>query len=62
MYVFAEALAEGAVKMGMPSALARRIAAQTILVGNILYKVYNILQSHFYQCKTQICVIVVIEI
>ncbi len=33
VYVFAEALADGAVKMGMPSALARRIAAQTILVS-----------------------------
>ncbi|KAF5893800.1 pyrroline-5-carboxylate reductase 3, partial [Clarias magur] len=31
VYVFAEALAEGAVKMGMPSALAQRLAAQTIL-------------------------------
>lgn len=31
--MFAEALAEGAVKMGMPSALAQRFAAQTILVS-----------------------------
>lgn len=31
VYLFAEAMAEGAVKMGMPSALAQRIAAQTIL-------------------------------
>ncbi|NWI52716.1 P5CR3 reductase, partial [Calyptomena viridis] len=30
-YLFAEALAEGAVKMGMPGALAGRIAAQTLL-------------------------------
>lgn len=33
VYVFAEALAEGAVKMGMPSVLAQRFAAQTILVS-----------------------------
>ncbi|XP_018427868.1 PREDICTED: pyrroline-5-carboxylate reductase 3 isoform X2 [Nanorana parkeri] len=31
VYLFAEALADGAVKMGMPSALASRIAAQTLL-------------------------------
>ncbi|MBN3314592.1 P5CR3 reductase, partial [Atractosteus spatula] len=31
VYLFAEALAEGGVKMGMPSALANRIAAQTVL-------------------------------
>ena len=31
VYLFAEAMAEGAVKMGMPSALAQRIAAQTML-------------------------------
>ncbi|XP_074753651.1 pyrroline-5-carboxylate reductase 3 isoform X2 [Athene noctua] len=31
VYLFAEALAEGAVKMGMPSGLASRIAAQTLL-------------------------------
>ncbi|NXM65644.1 P5CR3 reductase, partial [Serilophus lunatus] len=31
VYLFAEALAEGAVKMGMPGALASRIAAQTLL-------------------------------
>nr|KAF6326615.1 pyrroline-5-carboxylate reductase 3 [Pipistrellus kuhlii] len=29
--VFSEALAEGAVKMGMPSGLAHRIAAQTLM-------------------------------
>lgn len=29
---FSEALAEGAVKMGLPSGLAHRIAAQTLLV------------------------------
>ncbi|KAG8431693.1 hypothetical protein GDO86_020451, partial [Hymenochirus boettgeri] len=31
VYMFAEALADGAVKMGMPSALSREIAAQTLL-------------------------------
>ncbi|XP_063055808.1 pyrroline-5-carboxylate reductase 3 isoform X2 [Engraulis encrasicolus] len=37
VYLFAEAMAEGAVKMGMPSALAQRIAAQTILgAGRVL--------------------------
>lgn len=30
---FSEALAEGAIKMGMPSDLAHRIAAQTLLVS-----------------------------
>ncbi|XP_064190428.1 pyrroline-5-carboxylate reductase 3 isoform X5 [Anguilla rostrata] len=37
VYLFAEALAEGGVKMGMPSALAHRIAAQTVLgAGRLL--------------------------
>lgn len=31
VYLFAEALVDGAVKMGMPSALSSRIAAQTLL-------------------------------
>ncbi|XP_070604489.1 pyrroline-5-carboxylate reductase 3 isoform X3 [Erythrolamprus reginae] len=31
VYMFAEALAEGAVKMGMPGPLANKIAAQTLL-------------------------------
>uniref|UniRef100_A0A8C5ALY6 Pyrroline-5-carboxylate reductase 3 n=1 Tax=Gadus morhua TaxID=8049 RepID=A0A8C5ALY6_GADMO len=34
VYLFAEALAEGAVKMGMPSSLAHSIAAQTIVVSS----------------------------
>ncbi|KAA0708196.1 Pyrroline-5-carboxylate reductase 3 [Triplophysa tibetana] len=38
VYVFAEALAEGAVKMGMPGALAQRIAAQTILGAGLLLR------------------------
>ncbi|XP_036377133.1 pyrroline-5-carboxylate reductase 3 isoform X2 [Megalops cyprinoides] len=37
VYLFAEALAEGGVKMGIPSALAHRIAAQTVLgAGHLL--------------------------
>ncbi|TNM88157.1 pyrroline-5-carboxylate reductase 3 isoform X1 [Takifugu flavidus] len=37
VYLFAEALAEGAVKMGMPSALAHSIASQTVLgAGRVL--------------------------
>lgn len=37
VYMLAEAMAEGAVKMGMPSALANRIAAQTVLgAGRLL--------------------------
>uniref|UniRef100_H2ZSG4 Pyrroline-5-carboxylate reductase 3 n=1 Tax=Latimeria chalumnae TaxID=7897 RepID=H2ZSG4_LATCH len=34
VYMFAEALSEGAVKMGMPVSLASKIAAQTLLVSN----------------------------
>lgn len=37
VYLFAEALAEGAVKMGMPSALAHSMASQTVLVSLILF-------------------------
>lgn len=33
---FSEALAEGAIKMGMPSGLAHQIAAQTLLVSERL--------------------------
>ncbi|XP_028660085.1 pyrroline-5-carboxylate reductase 3 [Erpetoichthys calabaricus] len=37
VYMFAEAMADGAIKMGMPSSLAHRIAAQTILgAGKLL--------------------------
>ncbi|TRY89000.1 hypothetical protein DNTS_032297, partial [Danionella cerebrum] len=38
VYVMAEALADGAVKMGMPSALARRMAAQTVLGAGALLR------------------------
>lgn len=33
VYLFAEAMAEGAVKMGMPMGLASKIAAQTLMVS-----------------------------
>lgn len=45
--MFAEALAEGAVKMGMPGALAQRIAAQTILVGSHAHLCFSILELKF---------------
>lgn len=45
MYLFAEALAEGAVKMGMPSALAHSIASQTILVSIIMCVFVNVLDQ-----------------
>lgn len=49
VYLFAEALAEGAVKMGMPSALAHSIASQTVLVS-----FQSQLSCHMcYTCLTQ---------
>lgn len=52
VYVFAEALAEGAVKMGMPSVLAQRIAAQTILgAGRLLRDA----EKHPAQLKADVC-------
>lgn len=44
VYLFAEALAEGAVKMGMPSALAHSIASQTVLVSFILSAFISLLR------------------
>ncbi|XP_056122428.1 pyrroline-5-carboxylate reductase 3 isoform X1 [Rhinichthys klamathensis goyatoka] len=52
VYVFAEALAEGAVKMGMPSALARRIAAQTILGAGVLLRDTGKLPA---ELKAEVC-------
>lgn len=52
VYVFAEALAEGAVKMGMPSALAQRIAAQTILGAGLLLRDTGKLPA---QLKAEVC-------
>ncbi|XP_037105377.1 pyrroline-5-carboxylate reductase 3 isoform X2 [Syngnathus acus] len=52
VYVFAEALAEGAVKMGMPSALAQRIAAQTVLgAGQLLLES----KKHPAQLRSEVC-------
>ncbi|XP_051511617.1 pyrroline-5-carboxylate reductase 3 isoform X2 [Myxocyprinus asiaticus] len=52
VYVFAEALAEGAVKMGMPSTLARRIAAQTILGAGVLLRDTGKLPA---ELKAEVC-------
>lgn len=52
VYVFAEALADGAVKMGMPSALARRIAAQTILGAGVLLRDSGKLPA---ELKAEVC-------
>lgn len=50
--VFSEALAEGAIKMGMPSGLAHRIAAQTLLgtAKMLLQK-----GQHPAQLRTDVC-------
>ncbi|KAM4688264.1 pyrroline-5-carboxylate reductase 3 isoform 2-T2 [Discoglossus pictus] len=52
VYTFAEALADGAVKMGMPSTLSRHIAAQTLLGAAKM-----ILQSgaHPAQLRSDVC-------
>ncbi|XP_036438162.1 pyrroline-5-carboxylate reductase 3 [Colossoma macropomum] len=52
VYVFAEALAEGAVKMGMPSELAQRIAAQTILGAGQLLRDGG---KHPAQLRAEVC-------
>ncbi|XP_072552047.1 pyrroline-5-carboxylate reductase 3 [Salminus brasiliensis] len=52
VYVFAEALADGAVKMGMPSALAQRIAAQTILGAGRLLRDGG---KHPAQLRAEVC-------
>ncbi|XP_062857248.1 pyrroline-5-carboxylate reductase 3 [Trichomycterus rosablanca] len=52
VYVFAEAMAEGAVKMGMPVALAQRIAAQTILGAGRLLRDSG---KHPAQLKAEVC-------
>ncbi|XP_028823708.1 pyrroline-5-carboxylate reductase 3 [Denticeps clupeoides] len=38
VYLFAEALADGGVKMGIPAALAQRIAAQTLLGAGLMLR------------------------
>ncbi|XP_028918950.1 pyrroline-5-carboxylate reductase 3 [Ornithorhynchus anatinus] len=50
--MFSEALAEGAIKMGMPSALAHRIAAQTLMgAGKLLLES----GKHPAQLRTDVC-------
>ncbi|KAM9761798.1 pyrroline-5-carboxylate reductase 3 isoform 3-T3 [Menidia menidia] len=52
VYLFAEALAEGAVKMGMPSALAHRIASQTVLGAGRLLQDSG---KHPAQLRSEVC-------
>ncbi|XP_061634487.1 pyrroline-5-carboxylate reductase 3 isoform X1 [Phyllopteryx taeniolatus] len=52
VYLFAEALADGAVKMGMPSALAQRIASQTVLGAGHLLRDSN---KHPAQLRSEVC-------
>ncbi|XP_051929594.1 pyrroline-5-carboxylate reductase 3-like [Hippocampus zosterae] len=52
VYLFAEALAEGAVKMGMPGALAHRIASQTVRgAGQLLLES----DKHPAQLRSEVC-------
>ncbi|KAG7268744.1 hypothetical protein CRUP_034578 [Coryphaenoides rupestris] len=52
VYLFAEALADGAVKMGMPSSLAHSIAAQTIVgAGRLLRDT----EKHPAQLRSEVC-------
>ncbi|XP_061681281.1 pyrroline-5-carboxylate reductase 3 isoform X1 [Syngnathoides biaculeatus] len=52
VYLFAEALADGAVKMGMPSTLAQRIASQTVLGAGHLLRNSN---KHPAQLRSEVC-------
>ncbi|KAL1022694.1 hypothetical protein UPYG_G00031130 [Umbra pygmaea] len=52
VYLFAEALADGAVKMGMPSALAHSIAAQTVLGAGQLLRDSG---KHPAQLRSEVC-------
>ncbi|XP_029938825.1 pyrroline-5-carboxylate reductase 3 isoform X2 [Salarias fasciatus] len=52
VYLFAEALAEGAVKMGMPSALANTIASQTVLGAGRLLRDSG---KHPAQLRSEVC-------
>ncbi|XP_056234575.1 pyrroline-5-carboxylate reductase 3 isoform X1 [Seriola aureovittata] len=52
VYLFAEALAEGAVKMGMPSALAQSIASQTVLGAGRLLRDSG---KHPAQLRSDVC-------
>ncbi|KAM6962543.1 pyrroline-5-carboxylate reductase 3 [Aplochiton taeniatus] len=52
VYLFAEALAEGAVKMGMPTALAHSIASKTVLgAGRLLLES----GKHPAQLRSEVC-------
>ncbi|XP_058493652.1 pyrroline-5-carboxylate reductase 3 isoform X3 [Solea solea] len=52
VYLFAEALAEGAVKMGMPSSLAHSIASQTVLGAGRLMRDTG---KHPAQLRSEVC-------
>ncbi|XP_024919975.1 pyrroline-5-carboxylate reductase 3 isoform X3 [Cynoglossus semilaevis] len=52
VYLFAEALAEGAVKMGMPSSLAHSIASQTVLGAGRLLRDTG---KHPAQLRSEVC-------
>uniref|UniRef100_UPI0037E7A5C4 pyrroline-5-carboxylate reductase 3 isoform X1 n=2 Tax=Semicossyphus pulcher TaxID=241346 RepID=UPI0037E7A5C4 len=52
VYLFAEALAEGAVKMGMPSALAHSITSQTVLGAGRLLRDSG---KHPAQLRSEVC-------
>ncbi|KAI1888809.1 hypothetical protein AGOR_G00172570 [Albula goreensis] len=52
VYLFAEALAEGGVKMGIPSVIAHRIAAQTILGAGRMLREY---EKHPAQLRAEVC-------
>ncbi|XP_038147517.1 pyrroline-5-carboxylate reductase 3 [Cyprinodon tularosa] len=52
VYLFAEALAEGAVKMGMPSSLAHSIASQTVLGAGRLLRDSG---KHPAQLRSEVC-------
>ncbi|XP_029004038.1 pyrroline-5-carboxylate reductase 3 isoform X2 [Betta splendens] len=52
VYLFAEALAEGAVKMGMPSALAHSVASQTLVGAGRLLRDSG---KHPAQLRSEVC-------
>uniref|UniRef100_A0A3B3ZLN6 Pyrroline-5-carboxylate reductase n=1 Tax=Periophthalmus magnuspinnatus TaxID=409849 RepID=A0A3B3ZLN6_9GOBI len=52
VYLFAEALAEGAIKMGMPSSLAHTIASQTVLGAG---RVLRDSGKHPAQLRSEVC-------
>ncbi|KAK2834979.1 hypothetical protein Q5P01_015463 [Channa striata] len=52
VYLFAEALAEGAIKMGMPNALAHSIASQTVLGAGRLLRDSG---KHPAQLRSEVC-------